>query len=200
MFEYLQGVVSYKKPDYAALDVNGVGYRVSISLLTYNSLVVGENARLYIYNHIKEDSFRLIGFLQEREKALFELLMGVKGIGVTLALSVMSTFDVDTICDLVAADDYKNLKKVPKMGEKKAQQLLLDLKGKIKSLSKLSGSEKGKASVSYLEIEEELYEALEGLGYVKKEIDGFVSREELKGFRNIEEAIKAVLKKMNAKG
>ncbi|MDR1832091.1 MAG: Holliday junction branch migration protein RuvA [Fusobacteriaceae bacterium] len=199
MFEYLEGKVAFKKPDYAAIDVGGAGYRVSISLLTYDNLTVGEKARLYIYNHIKEDSFRLIGFLEEREKTLFELLMGVKGIGVTLALSVMSTFDVETICELVADDDYKNLKKVPKMGEKKAQQLILDLKGKIKTLAKLSGGEKGRARMGYLEIEEELYEALEGLGYTKKEIDAFVTKDEIKGFTSIEQAIRDVLKKMNGK-
>jgi Holliday junction DNA helicase RuvA len=200
MFEYLNGKVVYKKPDSIALDVNGVGYRVSISLITYHNLPTGEMVRLYIYNHIKEDTFRLIGFLEERERTLFEYLIGVKGIGVTLALSVMSTFDVETLCDLVGEGDCKKLKKVPKMGEKKAQQLIFDLKGKIKALSKLSKSEKSKPTIHYLEIEEELYEALEGLGYTKKEIDSFITREELKKFQNIEEAIKVVLRKINGRG
>ena len=123
MFEYLNGTVAYKKPDYIALDVNGVGYKVSISLRSFDQITVGGKAKLYIYNHIKEDTFRLIGFLEERERTVFELLMSVKGIGITLALSVLSTFDVDTIRDLVANDDYKNLKKVPKMGEKKLSSL-----------------------------------------------------------------------------
>ena len=86
------------------------------------------------------------------------------------------------------------------MGEKKAQQLIFDLKGKIKALSKLSKSEKSKPTIHYLEIEEELYEALEGLGYTKKEIDSFITREELKKFQNIEEAIKVVLRKINGRG
>jgi Holliday junction DNA helicase RuvA len=136
MFEYLNGKIAYKKPDYVALDVNGVGYKVSISLMVYNKIAAEENVKLYIYNHIKEDTFKLIGFLDERERALFELLMGVKGIGVTLAISVMSTFEVETICDLIANNDYKNLRKIPKLGEKKAQQLILDLKPKIKDLDK----------------------------------------------------------------
>ena len=71
MFEYLRGKVEYKKPEYLALDVNGVGYRVSISLRTYDKVKTGSEVKLYIYNYIKEDSFKLIGFLEERERNIF---------------------------------------------------------------------------------------------------------------------------------
>lgn len=197
MFEYLRGKVEYKKPEYLALDVNGVGYRVSISLRTYDEVKTGSEVKLYIYNYIKEDSFKLIGFLEERERNIFEMLLGVKGIGVSLALSVMSTFDIDTLRDLIAADDYVNLKKVPKLGEKKSQQLILDLKSKLKTLDTLSVEARNENISSQFQIEEELYSALEGLGYSKKEIDSLLTKEELKNFTSIEEAIKSVLKKVN---
>ncbi|MGF6905921.1 Holliday junction branch migration protein RuvA [Fusobacterium sp. PH5-44] len=197
MYEYLDGKVEYKKPDYLAIDVNGVGYKVDISLRTFDQVSIGDRVRMYVYNYIKEDTYKLIGFLDERERLVFDLLLKVKGIGITLALSVMSTFDVDTIRDLVAQDDYKNLKKVPKMGEKKAQQFILDLKSKLKMLDKLSTRSREEVVVNYLEIEDELYDALEGLGYNKKEIGTFITREELKEFATIEEAVKAVLKKIN---
>ena len=197
MFEYLRGKVEYKKPEYLALDVNGVGYRVSISLRTYDKVKTGSEVKLYIYNYIKEDSFKLIGFLEERERNIFEMLLGVKGIGVSLALSVMSTFDIDTLRDLIAADDYVNLKKVPKLGEKKSQQLILDLKSKLKTLDTLSVEARNENISSQFQIEEELYSALEGLGYSKKEIDSLLTKEELKNFTSIEEAIKSVLKKEN---
>lgn len=197
MFEYLRGKVEYKKPEYLALDVNGVGYRVSISLRTYDRVKTGSEVKLYIYNYIKEDSFKLIGFLEERERNIFEMLLGVKGIGVSLALSVMSTFDIDTLRDLIAADDYVNLKKVPKLGEKKSQQLILDLKSKLKTLDTLSVEARNENISSQFQIEEELYSALEGLGYSKKEIDSLLTKEELKNFTSIEEAIKSVLKKVN---
>lgn len=196
MFEYLKGKVEYKKPDYLALDVNGVGYKVNISLRTYDSIKIGEEAKLYIYNYIKEDSFKLIGFMEERERNLFEILLGVKGIGVSLALSVMSTFDIDTIRYFVVSDDYKSLKRVPKLGEKKAQQLILDLKSKLKTLDNLSVENKNGDVAAQLQIEEELFSALEGLGYSRKEIESLISREELRGFKTIEEAIKGVLKKV----
>lgn len=194
MFEYLKGKVEYKKPDYLALDINGVGYKVNISLRVYDKIKTGENVRLYIFNYIKEDAFKLIGFLEERERNLFEMLLGVKGVGVSLALSIMSTFDVEQLRKIVAENDYATLKRVPKLGEKKAQQVILDLKGKLKAIGNLFTQDEN--LFESFAIEDELYEALETLGYSQKEINSLVSKEEIRGFTSIEEAIKCVLKKV----
>ena len=194
MFEYLRGCVEYKKSDYLALDVNGVGYKVNISLRVYDRIKTGENVRLYIFNYVKEDAFKLIGFLEERERNLFEMLLGVKGVGVSLALSIMSTFDVEQLRKIVAENDYAILKRVPKLGEKKAQQVILDLKGKLKAIGNLFTQEEN--LFESFTIEDELYEALEALGYSQKEINSLVSKEEIRGFKSIEEAIKCVLKKV----
>lgn len=194
MFEYLKGKVEYKKPDYLALDVNGVGYKVNISLRVYDKIKTGESVRLYIFNYIKEDAFKLIGFLEERERNLFEILLGVKGVGVSLTLSIMSTFDVEQLRKIVAENDYATLKRVPKLGEKKAQQVILDLKGKLKAIGNLFTQDEN--LFESFAIEDELYEALEALGYSQKEINSLVSKEEIRGFTSIEEAIKCVLKKV----
>jgi len=194
MFEYLKGKVEYKKPDYLALDVNGVGYKVNISLRVYDKIKTGESVRLYIFNYIKEDAFKLIGFLEERERNLFEMLLGVKGVVVSLALSIMSTFDVEQLRKIVAENDYATLKRVPKLGEKKAQQVILDLKGKLKAIGNLFTQDEN--LFESFAIEDELYEALEALGYSQKEINSLVSKEEIRGFTSIEEAIKCVLKKV----
>lgn len=194
MFEYLKGKVEYKKPDYLALDVNGVGYKVNISLRVYDKIKTGESVRLYTFNYIKEDAFKLIGFLEERERNLFEILLGVKGVGVSLALSIMSTFDVEQLRKIVAENDYATLKRVPKLGEKKAQQVILDLKGKLKAIGNLFTQDEN--LFESFAIEDELYEALEALGYSQKEINSLVSKEEIRGFTSIEEAIKCVLKKV----
>ena len=194
MFEYLKGKVEYKKPDYLALDVNGEGDKVNISLRVYDKIKTGENVRLYIFNYIKEDAFKLIGFLEERERNLFEMLLGVKGVGVSLALSIMSTFDVEQLRKIVAENDYATLKRVPKLGEKKAQQVILDLKGKLKAIGNLFTQDEN--LFESFAIEDELYEALEALGYSQKEINSLVSKEEIRGFTSIEEAIKCVLKKV----
>ncbi|MGY0395002.1 MULTISPECIES: Holliday junction branch migration protein RuvA [unclassified Fusobacterium] len=194
MFEYLKGRVEYKKPEYLALDVNGVGYKVNISLRVYEKIKTGEVVRLYIYNYIKEDAFKLIGFLEERERNLFEMLLGVKGVGVSLALSIMSTFDSDMLRKIVGDNDYATLKRVPKLGEKKAQQVILDLKGKLKAIGNLFTQDED--ILGSFAIEDELYEALESLGYSQKEINSLVTKEELRSFTSIEEAIKMVLKKV----
>ncbi|MBC2855864.1 MAG: Holliday junction branch migration protein RuvA [Cetobacterium sp.] len=199
MFEYLKGKIAYKRPEYVALDVNGVGYKVYISLKTYDKTEAGNETQFFIYNFIKEDAFKLVGFLEERERTIFEMLIGVSGIGVSLALSIMSTFSIDNIRELVLNEDYKTLKRVPKLGEKKSQQIIIDLKNKMKSLNLLS-METPKEENLALFIEEELYLALEALGYSKKEIDALISKSEIREFTSIEEAIKGVLKKIQKRG
>ena len=198
MFEYLKGVVTYKKLDYIALEVGGVGYRVYISLRTYDKIETNKELKIYIFNFIKEDEYKLIGFLEERERNLFEMLLSVKGIGVSLALSIMSSFDIDTIKGLILNEDYITLKNVPKLGEKKAQQIILDLKTKIKKLDITSSETILNIGVDY-GIEEELVMALEGLGYSKKDIDKIIDKEKIKNYKNIQEAIKDTLKSLQVK-
>lgn len=199
MFEYLKGKIAYKRPEYVAVDINGVGYKVYISLKTYDKIDLGNETQFFVYNYIKEDAFKLVGFLEERERTIFEMLIGVSGIGVSLALSIMSTFSIDNIRELVLNEDYKTLKRVPKLGEKKSQQIIIDLKNKMKSLNLLS-METPKEENLALFIEEELYLALEALGYSKKEIDTLISKSEIREFSSIEEAIKGVLKKIQKRG
>ena len=194
MFEYLKGIVTYKKLDYIALEVGGVGYRVYISLRTYDKIETNKELKIYIFNFIKEEEYKLIGFLEERERNLFEMLLSVKGIGVSLALAIMSTFDVEMIRGLVLQEDFVTLKKVPKLGEKKAQQIILDLKDKLKKLDIISMEKTD--TVVYTSVEDELIMALEGLGYNKKDIDKLIDKEEIKNYKNIQEAIKGTLKKI----
>ena len=90
MFEYLYGTVEYKKMDYIAIDINGIGYRVYFPLREYEKIEVGNKYKFYIYNHIKEDTYKLIGFLEEGDRKIFELLLKINGIGSSLALAVLS--------------------------------------------------------------------------------------------------------------
>ncbi|WP_372714263.1 Holliday junction branch migration protein RuvA [Ilyobacter sp.] len=198
MFEYLKGELSLKKLEYAVIDINGIGYKVNISLKTYEKLVLGEETKLYIYNYIREDMFKLIGFAEEKERNLFEILINVNGIGVSLALAILSTFDVEDIRDIVVREDVKLLTRVPKLGIKKAQKLIVDVKDKLKGLQFEEGSSGGN-SVKSLQIEEELYMALESLGYSQKDIEKLITREDIMAYEGIEEAIKDVLRKIQSK-
>ncbi|MDO4690524.1 MAG: Holliday junction branch migration protein RuvA [Fusobacterium sp.] len=190
MFEYLYGTVSYKKLEYIALDLNGVGYKIYISLREYEKLMAGEKYKLFIFNYIREDANKLIGFLEEKERKLFEMLLNVKGIGLSLALAILSTFSYNRVVELIISEDVENLKKVPKLGEKKAQLIILDLKKKLKNIDVIRET---KIS-SYLL--DDLILALEALGYAKKDIDKILQKTDLDKFSSIEDAIKEVLKKI----
>ena len=190
MFEYLYGTVEYKKMDYIAIDINGVGYRVYFPLREYEKIEVGNKYKFYIYNHIKEDTYKLIGFLEEGDRKIFELLLKINGIGSSLALAVLSNFSYNKIIEIISKNDYTTLRQVPKLGEKKAQIIILDLKGKLKNLTY---TEEETVSVDMLE---DLVLALEGLGYNKKEIDKTLEKIDLSKFSSLEDAIKGILKNM----
>lgn len=199
MFEYLKGEVTVKKLEYVAIDVNGMGYKVHISLKTFERLNINKEAKLYIYTYVREDTFKFIGFIEERERDLFEILLNVNGIGVSLALAILSTFSISDIKEIVAREDVKLLTKVPKLGMKKAQKLLVDVKDKLKGLQLMDIVDGGESISKIAAIEEELYMALEALGYSKKDIEKLVTKKDLAGYESIEEAIKDVLKKMQKK-
>ena len=127
MFEYLYGTVEYKKMDYIAIDINGVGYRVYFPLREYEKIEVGNKYKFYIYNHIKEDTYKLIGFLEEGDRKIFELLLKINGIGSSLALAVLSNFSYNKIIEIISKNDYTTLRQVPKLGEKKAQIIIVRL-------------------------------------------------------------------------
>lgn len=192
MYEYLVGKVNYKKAEYVALDINGVGYKVFISLRTYEKIETDKEYKFFISEIIKEDSFKLIGFLDEKERKLFDLLLSVKGIGLSLSLAIMSTFSYDKIIDLIREEDYKTLKKVPKLGEKKSQFMIIDLKSKMKKLNSDS-------CIQFIEkdnddMEDDIRLALISLGYSNKEVDNIIRKSNINNFTSLEEAIKNILK------
>lgn len=196
MFEYLQGIIAYKKLDYVALDIMGVGYKIYISLREYENLIVGEKCKLYIYNYIREDTNKLIGFSDEKERKLFEMFLNVSGIGLSLSLAILSTFSYNKIIELITSKDIASLKKVPKLGEKKAQLLIVELEKKLKNIA--VNENENKVMPSYLT--EDLIAALEGLGYSEKDISKILSKTDLDKFTSIEDAIKNVLKNIKMEG
>lgn len=106
MFEYLYGIVEYKKMDYIVIDINGVGYRVYFLFREYEKIEVGNKYKFYIYNYIKEDIYKLIGFLDERDRKIFELLLKINGIGLFLVLVVLLNFLYNKIIEIILKNDY----------------------------------------------------------------------------------------------
>ena len=134
MFEYIRGELAVKKIDYVALEVNGIAYKIFISLKTYDMLTE-DIEKLFIYTNVKEDDFSLYGFKTESERELFKALVSISGVGPKLGLAILSTFNTKEVIDIVIEENAKLLVKVPGLGQKKAQKLIVDLKDKVKKLN-----------------------------------------------------------------
>ncbi len=205
MFEYIKGELTVKKIDYVALEVNGIAYKIFISLKTYDKLT--ENIeKLFIYTNVKEDDFSLYGFKTESERELFKALVSISGVGPKLGLAILSTFNTKEVIDIVIEENVKFLVKVPGLGQKKAQKLIVDLKDKVKKLNVIEisqdGSHDAESSVSAtkaLMMKEDLKLALESLGYSNADVSKWIKDEELEKYERVEDAIKDILQKIQSK-
>jgi Holliday junction DNA helicase RuvA len=182
MFDYLKGKITKTLINYIVVDVNGVGYKV----FTPNPYKFKEQEEytVYIYNHIREDEYTLYGFVNEEERELFLKLINVKGLGPKMAMPILATGSMSGIADAIERENILYLKKFPKIGEKLARQIILDLKGKI-VLSAVTSS-----------TNDELVLALESLGYKQVDIKNVITKVDssLTIESQIKEALKLLLK------
>ncbi|GAB3830707.1 Holliday junction branch migration protein RuvA [Hymenobacter jeollabukensis] len=133
MIAYLDGKLAYKDPTLAIIDVQGVGYEVKISLATYSKLPAdGEKAKLYTYQHIKEDAHALYGFLDPNEKALFMHLISVSGIGPGTGIVIVSSMSVGEIRQAIVQEDVRSIQAIKGVGPKTAQRIVLDLRDRLR--------------------------------------------------------------------
>ncbi len=133
MIAIISGKLLKKSPDYIIIDVNGVGYGIHIPLSTYCALPgSGEAATLQIHTHIREDAFKLFGFLTTQEQFLFEKLISISKIGPKLALGILSGIPAGELEAAVVQSDIRRLSSIPGVGKKTAERLVIELKDKIK--------------------------------------------------------------------
>lgn len=132
MIALLRGAVLEKGIDHVLVDVNGVGYRVAVSLTTLAALpAVGSTATLHTELIVREDSLSLVGFATVDERAAFGLVTGVQGIGPKLAMSILSTLDAGELARAVRDGDHARLTRIPGIGKKTAERLVLELRDKF---------------------------------------------------------------------
>lgn len=131
MFAFLRGTVAFKGLHSIALDVQGVGYEVHVPDPVYRRLTVHQDVTLITYCHIREDIFQIFGFLKEEEKTLFTMLLDVTGVGPRLALAVMSGLSVPEFGRVVLESDIAAFTRVPGVGKKMAQRIVLEMKAKL---------------------------------------------------------------------
>ena len=135
MIGFLRGVLIQKNPQELLLDVSGVGYRVLVPVSTFCRLGdQGAQAQLLIHTHVREDQLNLYGFATSTELELFEKLIGVSGVGPKVALGVLSGIEAEDLVHAIRANDVARLTRVPGVGKKTAERLILELKDKVSSL------------------------------------------------------------------
>jgi Holliday junction DNA helicase RuvA len=132
MYHHIKGTLIHKHPAEAVIDANGVGYQISISLNTFEKLPeTGNQAKLLTYLHVKEDVLQLFGFMEDKERKVFRILIGISGIGPKLALTLLSHMSPENLEQAVANQDMTMLTSISGIGKKTAERLLIELKGKI---------------------------------------------------------------------
>ena len=131
MYYHISGIVSELEPYVAVIDCGGVGYLLNVSLNTLACLKVGERAKLYVSESIREDSFELYGFFGKSEKKCFDMLVGVSGVGPKAALSILSSSTPEALAMAVINGDERALTVAPGIGKKIAQRVILELKDKL---------------------------------------------------------------------
>ena len=182
MYSYIKGIVTEIESNYIVLDNNDIGYLI----YTPNSYAfnVGEQYKIYIYQNVKEDELTLYGFKTKEEKDLFLKLIEVKGLGCKMALPIIATGSISGIVDAIERENILYLKKFPKIGDKVARQIILDLKGKLVS------------SGDVVNTNDELVEALKGLGYKTSDISKVIKQVNMTDSleNQIKESLKLLLK------
>jgi Holliday junction DNA helicase RuvA len=132
MIASLKGILKYKSPTEILIDVNGIGYTVSIPLSTYEKLGdVGSSISLLTYFHVREDAMQLFGFFSDEERRLFKLLISVSGIGPKIAQSILSGMNVEELKSYLISGNVIALTAIPGVGKKTAERLILELRDKV---------------------------------------------------------------------
>ena len=161
MYDYIKGTITCLKNNAIVLDNNGIGYLIYVS--NPYSFEVGKEYKVFVYQKVAEDENSLYGFKTIEEKDLFLKLISVKGLGCKMALPILAVGSINGIMDAIERENVLYLKKFPKIGDKLAKQIVLDLKGKLEFIG---------IGISEDEVntENELKEVLIGLGYKEKEL------------------------------
>ena len=181
MYGYIKGTIIENSSNYILIDNNGIGYIIFVA--NPYSYEINKEYTVYTYTHIREDEYSLYGFKSVEEKELFLKLISVKGLGPKMALPILATGSIDGIVDAIERDNILYLKKFPKIGDKVARQIILDLKGKL--AANINTSE----LVSTMD---ELVEVLKGLGYKMPDIKKVLPH--IDRSKTIEEQIKEALR------
>lgn len=181
MYSYIEGIVKEIESNYITLENNGIGFLIyTANPYSFN---IDEKYKIYLYQNVREDELTLYGFKSKEEKNLFLKLIEVKGLGCKMALPMFAMGEIKGIVDSIEREDVTYLKKFPKIGDKVARQIILDLKGKLVSKEQV------------IKTNDDLIEALKALGYKLADINKILPNiKETEVEKQIKEALRLLLK------
>lgn len=192
MIAALRGLLLRKEPQEVVVDVAGVGYRVTIPLSTFYRLgEPGAEVALLTHTHVREDALALFGFLTRAEQALFERLIAVSGVGPKLAIAILSGIEAPELVAALRSSDVARLTRIPGVGKKTAERLVLELKDKVQGLA---AAEEAPAAAAPAGGKEDLVSALVHLGYSRPEAERGVERALKEGDGRFEDLLRRSLR------
>lgn len=178
MIAHLRGRLLVKHPNQVVVETGGVGYDVTISVPTFSGLpAAGGEVALHIHTHVREDSIALYGFLRSAEKQLFENLISVSGIGPKLAITILSGMAADEIVAAIRSSDIARLIRIPGIGKKTAERLVLELRDRLPTA--MAGE--APAAPAMNAMEEDVLSALMNLGYQRAAVEKAITSAVKKG-------------------
>ena len=197
MIGYLRGKVLYKNINTVILDVNGVGYEVLCSNAAADTLTSKREGELFIYTQVKEDAITLYGFLNLEERAFFNKLISVSGIGCKMGIAILSAMRLQELAIAIASADSKKLAQIKGLGKKTAERIILELREKIQVEEKAAESTQESLQHFVLSsLEEDAVLGLVGLGYSRAESLQAVQKAQAQGATTIDAIIRIALQSM----
>lgn len=200
MISFLSGTLAEKSAPLLVIDVNGVGYEVQASLATFAMLPsIGEPVRLLTHFVVREDAQLLFGFAVEDERRLFRALIKVNGVGPKLALAILSGMDSDAFAQCILEQDIKSLVRLPGVGKKTAERLVVEMKDRMAEWSAQSSAQnvaQGAGRVDQNSLISDAENALVTLGYSPTEASKAISKLDVGQFEQAEDLIRAALQTM----
>jgi len=180
MIALLRGILIEKHPNQAIVETGGVGYDVTIPVSTFTRLPeAGKEVRLRIHTHVREDALALYGFLTQDEKALFEKLIWVSGIGPTLAVKILSGLAAPDLINFIRRGEVDRLVRIPGVGKKTAERMVLELRDKLPAVT---GEEPGTPAEAALSpVDQDVLSALLNLGCGRSQAEAAVRKAKAAG-------------------
>ena len=171
MIAHLRGRLLSKQPNQAIVEAGGVGYDLTISIPTFTELPnAGGEVALHVHTHVREDALALFGFLKIEEKRLFEKLIGVSGIGPKLGITILSGMSTEFMVSAIRGNDVAQLTKIPGIGKKTAERMILELRDKLDTFVAAPAAAKATP------VEEDVLSALVNLGYQRASAEKAVEK------------------------